>query len=53
MHIFLPQNIKIEKIAEKLNNVEPSMNFTYEKKKKIKQYHTSPGHANLFVRFFV
>ena len=29
--IFLPQNIKIEKIAEKLNNVEPSINFTYEK----------------------
>ena len=29
--IFRPQNIKIEKIAEKLNNVEPSINFTYEK----------------------
>ena len=29
--IFLPQNIKIEEIAEKLNNVEPSINFTYEK----------------------
>ena len=29
--IFLPQNIKIEKIAEKLNNVEPSINFTNEK----------------------
>ena len=29
--IFLPQNIKIEEIAEKLNNVEPSINFTHEK----------------------
>ena len=29
--IFLPQNIKIKNIAEKLNNVEPSINFTYEK----------------------
>ena len=29
--IFLPQNIKIENIAEKLNNVESSINFTYEK----------------------
>ena len=29
--IFLPQNIKIEEIAEKLNNVEPSISFTYEK----------------------
>ena len=28
--IFLPQNIKIEEIAEKLNNIEPSINFTYE-----------------------
>ena len=28
--IFLPQNIKIEEITEKLNNVEPSINFTYE-----------------------
>ena len=27
--IFLPQNIKIEYIAEKLNNVEHSINFTY------------------------
>ena len=30
MLIFPPQNIKIEEIAEKLN-VEPSINFTYEK----------------------
>ena len=30
---FLPQKIKIEENAEKLNNVEPSINFTYEKKK--------------------
>ena len=30
--IFLPQNIKIEKIAEKLNNALPSINFIYEKK---------------------
>ena len=29
--IFLLQNIKTEEIAEKLNNVEPSINFTYEK----------------------
>ena len=29
--IFLLQNIKIEEIAEKLNNVEPSINFTDEK----------------------
>ena len=29
--IFLLQNIKIEYIAEKLNNVEPSINFSYEK----------------------
>ena len=29
--IFLPQNIKIEHIADKLNTVEPSINFTYEK----------------------
>ena len=29
--IFLPQNIKIEDIAEKLNNIEPSINFTTEK----------------------
>ena len=29
--IFQPQNIKIEEIAEKLNNDEPSINFTYEK----------------------
>ena len=29
--IFLLQNIKIEEIAEKFNNVEPSINFTYEK----------------------
>ena len=29
--IFRLQNIKIEKNAEKLNNVEPSINFTYEK----------------------
>ena len=29
--IFLPQNIKIEEIAEKLNNVEPSIILTYEK----------------------
>ena len=28
--IFLPQNIKIEKIAEKLNNVEPS-SFPHKK----------------------
>ena len=29
--IYLPQRIKIEKIAEKLNNVEPRINFTNEK----------------------
>ena len=29
--IFLLQNIKMENIAEKLNNVEPSIIFTYEK----------------------
>ena len=29
--IFLPQNIKFKKIAEKLNNVEPFINFTNEK----------------------
>ena len=29
--IFLLQNMKIEEIAEKLNNVEPSINFFYEK----------------------
>ena len=29
--IFQPQNTKIEEIAEKLNNVEPFINFTYEK----------------------
>ena len=29
--IFLPQNIKIEEIAEKPNNVEPCINFVYEK----------------------
>ena len=29
--IFLPQNTKIEEIAEKLNNIVPSINFTYEK----------------------
>ena len=29
--IFLPQNIKIEEIAQKLNNVVPSINITYEK----------------------
>ena len=29
--IFLPQNIKIEEVAEKQSNVEPSINFTYEK----------------------
>ena len=29
--IFLPQNIKFEEITEKLNNIEPSINFTYEK----------------------
>ena len=29
--IFLPQNIKTEEIAEKLNHVEPSINFIYEK----------------------
>ena len=29
--IFLHQNLKIEEITEKLNNVEPSINFTYEK----------------------
>ena len=29
--IFLPQNIKIEEITEKLNNVRPSINFTNEK----------------------
>ena len=31
MLIFLPQNIKIKEIAEKLNNVEPSTKFPYEK----------------------
>ena len=30
--ISLPQNIKIEEIAKKLNNVEPSINFIYERK---------------------
>ena len=29
--IFLPQNIKIEKIAEKLNNIQPTIIFTFEK----------------------
>ena len=29
--IFRPQNIKIKETAEKLNNIEPSINFTYEK----------------------
>ena len=29
--IFLCQNIKIELIADTLNNTEPSINFTYEK----------------------
>ena len=29
--LFLPQNIKIEEIAEKLSNIEPTNNFTYEK----------------------
>ena len=29
--IFLPQNIKDEKVADKLNNIELSINFTYEK----------------------
>ena len=29
--IFLPQNIKIKEIAEKLNNIETSINFTLEK----------------------
>ena len=29
--VFLHQNIKIEEIAAKLNNIEPSINFTYEK----------------------
>ena len=29
-----PQNIKIEEMAERFNNVEPSINFTYEKKIK-------------------
>ena len=28
---FPPQNIKIKEIAEKLNNVDPSINFTHEK----------------------
>ena len=31
--IFLHQNIRIKEIAEKLNNVEPSINLTNEKKK--------------------
>ena len=30
--IFLPQNIKIEAIAENINNVEPSINIPKEKK---------------------
>ena len=29
--IFLFQNIKIEEIAKKLNNVEPTIKFKYEK----------------------
>ena len=29
--IFRPQSIKIEELAKKLNNVEPSTNFTHEK----------------------
>ena len=29
--IFLLQSIRVEEIAEKLNNVEPCINFTYEK----------------------
>ena len=29
--IFLPQNIKIKNITEKLNNTELSINFTHEK----------------------
>ena len=31
IHIILPQNIKIEEITEKLNHVEPTIYFTYEK----------------------
>ena len=31
LHAFLPQNIKIEEIAEKLNKAEPSIKYTYEK----------------------
>ena len=33
--IFLPPKIKIEEITEELCNVEPSINFTQEKKSNI------------------
>ena len=42
--IFLPQNIKIEEVAEKQSNVEPSINFTYEK--EFNNYNTFPGRPN-------
>ena len=44
--IFLSQNIKSEKIVEKLNNVEPSINFTYENQSN----NTIPFLDNLIIK---
>ena len=45
--ISQPTNIKIEKIAEKLNNVEVFINFTYEKE----SFNTIPSLDILIIKF--